>query len=68
VNVLPSITRSVADASDAKALATDAWYPRYAADGNTIAFLKTDGVYVINADGTAAMRLLHVTGVRGLDW
>jgi len=33
-----------------------------------IAFLKTDGVYVMNPDGSAAQRLIHVEGVRGLDW
>ncbi len=50
-------------------LTTDgAYMPRWSQDGGAIAFLRADGIYVMNADGTNQRRVLAVTGVRGIDW
>lgn len=62
-------TRAVDDPNDVAALTADgAWYPRYAPDGGSIAFLRADGIYVMEANGVAQHRILDAAGVRGLDW
>jgi hypothetical protein len=62
-------SRSVADPNDVGALTpTGAWYPRYSPDGGSIAFLRADGIYVMDADGTGPHKIVSATGVRGLDW
>jgi dipeptidyl aminopeptidase/acylaminoacyl peptidase len=62
-------TRSVDDPDDIRALTSaGAWYPRYAPDGASIAFLRADGLYVMNADGTSQHSILSAASVRSLDW
>lgn len=63
-------TRSVANPDDIRALTPngDAWNPRYSIDGAAIAFLRTDGIYAMQANGEGERRILSAIGVRGLDW
>lgn len=62
-------TRSSTSTTGAITLTTaGAWWPRWSPDGTGIAFLRADGVYVMNADGTNQHRVVAATGVRGLDW
>ncbi len=62
-------TRSVNDPDDITALtSTGAWYPRYAPDSASVAFLRADGIYVMHANGTSQHRILSASDVRGLDW
>jgi Tol biopolymer transport system component len=62
-------TRSVANPDDIQQLTPPgAWYPRYAPSGDFIAFLRSDGIYVMNANGTGNHRIQSAAGVRGLDW
>ena len=61
-------SRSVVDPNDVSALTpTGAWYPRYAPDGQSIAFLRADGIYVMTRTARPAPDP-EATGVRGLDW
>lgn len=62
-------TRSVTDPDDISQLTpTGARYPRYAPDGASIAFLRTDGIYVMHANGTGLHSILSATDVHSLDW
>lgn len=62
-------TRSVNNPNDILALTPDgAWYPRYAPDGASIAFLRDDGIYVMHDNGTGRHQILSAANVRGLDW
>jgi hypothetical protein len=62
-------TRSVANPDDITQLTpAGAWYPRYAPDGASIAFLRDDGIYVMHANGTGRHQILSATDVQGLDW
>lgn len=61
--------RSVDKPDDIRALTlAGTWSPRYSPDGASIAFLASDGIYVINANGTNQSRILGANGVRGIDW
>jgi hypothetical protein len=43
--------------------------PVWSPDGRSIAYVGSDGVYVIDADATAPpRRVVTATGVRGIDW
>jgi WD40 repeat protein len=43
--------------------------PVWSPDGRSIAFIRADGVYIIDAEGaTAPRRVLAATDVRGMDW
>ena len=62
-------TRSVSNPDDIRQLTpTGAWYPRYSPDGASVAFLRSDGIYVMNANGTGNHRIVSAAGVRGIDW
>lgn len=61
-------TRPV-DGVDGTALTSDgAWNPRWSPDGTAIAFLRADGLYVMDADGANERRILAATNIRGIDW
>lgn len=63
------IVTSAAGNSGATAVtSTGAWMPRWAPDATRIAFLRADGIYVINAAGGTEQRIVSATGIRGLDW
>jgi hypothetical protein len=47
---------------------TGAWNPRYSPDGGSIAFLASDGIYVMTADGRNQRRIMGANFVRGFDW
>jgi WD40 repeat protein len=43
--------------------------PVWSPDGQSIAFIRPDGVYIVDAEGATAPRLvLAATDIRGLDW
>ena len=42
--------------------------PRWSPDGAHIAFIGSDGIYVMNANGGAQHRVYTGTGIRGIDW
>jgi hypothetical protein len=42
--------------------------PVWSPDGRSVAYIGSDGVYVIDADGGAPRRVIAATGVRGIDW
>jgi Tol biopolymer transport system component len=44
------------------------YMPRWSPDAGHIAFLKIDGIYVMDADGGHQHQVLEATGIRGLDW
>jgi len=53
----------------AEDLGVDGRAPVWSPDGRSIAYIGADGVYVADADGATAPRLvLAATDVRGLDW
>ncbi|HTL33391.1 MAG TPA: hypothetical protein VL326_09710 [Kofleriaceae bacterium] len=61
-------TRSVAN-TEIRALTTiGASHPRYAPDGQSIAFLRADGIYVMSATGGGEHRIVSASGVSSLDW
>lgn len=47
---------------------TGAWNPRFSPDGASIAFLASDGIYIMSADGKGQRRVMGANFVRGLDW
>ena len=42
--------------------------PRWSADGTRLAFVASDGIYVMNSDGSNAHRIFAASNVRGMDW
>jgi len=61
--------RLVDKAADIRELtATGAWNPRYSPDGGSIAYLASDGIYTMTADGRNQHRVMGANFVRGLDW
>jgi hypothetical protein len=42
--------------------------PRWSPDGASIAYLRADGIYLMDRDGHHQRRIFAATGVSGLDW
>ena len=42
--------------------------PRWSPDGRRIAFIRDDGIWVMDADGSDDRRILASSDVRGIDW
>lgn len=63
-----AIAVSQAESETATELPATGRMPHWSTDGRQIAFIKDDGIYVINADGTGERRVLAVNGVQDLDW
>jgi Tol biopolymer transport system component len=61
-------TRSVSDPTITALTSYGASNPRYAPDGDSIAFVRDDGIYVMSADGSGQEQILSATGVSGIDW
>ena len=73
----PDLTRAtLASSSDpsvidliAEDLGVTGRAPVWSPDGGSIAYIRADGIYVVNAEGaTEPRRVLAATDVRGLDW
>jgi Tol biopolymer transport system component len=62
-------TRAVDDPDTYVALTGNgASVPRYAPDGDSIAFVREDGIYVMSTDGSDQHQILSATNVAGIDW
>jgi Tol biopolymer transport system component len=59
---------STAEVDDARLLVSTASNPRWSPDGTQIAYIGSDGLYLIDASGGAPRRVVTATAVRGLDW
>jgi Tol biopolymer transport system component len=42
--------------------------PRWSPDGASIAYLRADGIYLMDRDGQNQRRIFAATGISGLDW
>jgi len=63
------IAVSLADGSGAHTLtAVSSKVPRWSPDGAQLAFIGSDGIYVMNADGSGQHRVYASTALSGIDW
>jgi len=60
---------STSDALDSVVLTTSGSHTaRWSPDGASVAFLRADGIYLVDADGGNERRIFAADGVAGLDW
>jgi Tol biopolymer transport system component len=63
------IAVSLAEGSGAHTLtAVSSKMPRWSPDGAQLAFIGSDGIYVMNADGSGQQRVYASTALHGIDW
>lgn len=60
---------STSDPLDTTALASESAHTaRWSPDGTSVAFLRADGIYLVDANGDNERRIFAAEGVSGLDW